>query len=360
MNAVAGRVPSPSNRLRVISLSGEQLCEVYFHSEDTVMQLKVTIERTVGIAPLQQRLVANDRVLLDCELVSLPDAEPYVWVTLLLRSELQVEWLQRIHDATGMDSMLLRDAPPLICDDREVFLAAVSKRGIALEFASDAVRSDKEVVLAAVENEGLALEFASEDLRMDIEAVFAAVRDNGLALEYVSADMRMDLSLVLAAVQNDGLALELAAEVMQGDRDVVLAAVAENGLALQFAAEDLRVDGLVALTAVAENGLALEFAAEVMRGDLDVVRVAVQNDARALRFATEAMRGRGDVAFAASKSGDVWLLPPEVIGVAYSKFLAAILQHEEGIPQSSKFAQMHAVQWDVNSDEECTGTWVSL
>ena len=56
--------------------------------------------------------------------------------------------------------------------DREVVLAAVAKRGGAIEYASEELRADRGVVLTAVEQCGpsvLRLKYASEELRRDLD-----------------------------------------------------------------------------------------------------------------------------------------------------------------------------------------------
>ena len=53
-------------------------------------------------------------------------------------------------------------------------MAAVTRWGWALEYASDGLRGDKEVVMAAVAQNGGALQFASAELRADEEVVMAA------------------------------------------------------------------------------------------------------------------------------------------------------------------------------------------
>ena len=74
--------------------------------------------------------------------------------------------------------------------DREVALAAVQQRGLALEYASPELRADREVVLAAVQQEGWALKYASPELRSDREVVLAAVQQNGRALYLASPELQ--------------------------------------------------------------------------------------------------------------------------------------------------------------------------
>ena len=59
-------------------------------------------------------------------------------------------------------------------------MAAVTKNGRALEFASDVLKGDREFVLARVKQDGLSLRHASN--RGDKEIVVAAVTQDGEAL----------------------------------------------------------------------------------------------------------------------------------------------------------------------------------
>ena len=52
---------------------------------------------------------------------------------------------------------------------QQVVLAAVSKNGYALEYASEELKRDRNIVLAAISKDGRALEYASEELKKDRE-----------------------------------------------------------------------------------------------------------------------------------------------------------------------------------------------
>ena len=60
-------------------------------------------------------------------------------------------------------------------------------------YASEALRADQDfilkVFLKAVQRDGLALEYASEDVKNNVAVVSAAVKQKGLALEYVSEEL---------------------------------------------------------------------------------------------------------------------------------------------------------------------------
>ena len=63
---------------------------------------------------------------------------------------------------------------PAFNNDEEVVLAAVSKDGFSLEFASERLKNDKKIVLAAASKHGYALKFASEELQNDTKVASIA------------------------------------------------------------------------------------------------------------------------------------------------------------------------------------------
>ena len=107
------------------------------------------------------------------------------------------------------------------------------------------VNSTKQDVLAAVTRNGFALKYASETLKDDRDVVLAAVAQNGFALEYASETLKKDRNFLLDAVAQNGWALRYASETLKNDRDVVLAAVAKNCWALGYASETLENDELL-------------------------------------------------------------------------------------------------------------------
>ena len=127
--------------------------------------------------------------------------------------------------------------------DHEIVLAAVSKYGHALQYATEKLKGDSEIALAAVSDCGGALQFATEELKGDRKIVLAAVSENGHALQFATEEPKGDREIVLAAVSNgDGGALKFATEELKGDREIVLAAVSEDGCALNHATNGLRAD----------------------------------------------------------------------------------------------------------------------
>merc|ERR1712238_356436 len=110
----------------------------------------------------------------------------------------------------------------------------------ALDEVAPALKADKEVVLAAVAQRGLAVRHAHPDLQDDWEVLLTAVAQDVRVLRVT--EWSSNRAFVFTAVRFNGLALETASPQFRAERDVVLAAVAQNGNALQFAAPWLRAD----------------------------------------------------------------------------------------------------------------------
>ena len=79
-------------------------------------------------------------------------------------------------------------------------MAAVSKHGWALFYASTRLRDDKDVCLAAVSNKGWALKYASTRLRDDKDVCLAAVSNNHRAFKLVSENLKKNNAFLLAAI----------------------------------------------------------------------------------------------------------------------------------------------------------------
>ena len=117
-------------------------------------------------------------------------------------------------------------------------LAALSKNGKALQYASAKLRENKEVVLAAVKQNGLALEFASTDLKSDPEVVLVAIKQNGFAIFLVDANgprnLQKDDQYVLEAVVSSPEVLLNVSKKLKNNYAFNLAAVTRNGRVLEF------------------------------------------------------------------------------------------------------------------------------
>ena len=85
--------------------------------------------------------------------------------------------------------------------DRQLALARVASRGLALQYLPQELRDDKEVVLTAVRSKGRALEFAAPRFRADSEVVLEALSAPGgqKALAFVDQELLNDDRIRTAA-----------------------------------------------------------------------------------------------------------------------------------------------------------------
>lgn len=204
-------------------------------------------------------------------------------------------WLREV-TACGLK---LEHAPIEIRDSKEAVFAAIAQNSRALQFASDSLRSDHPFMTALVAKHGWALEHAPEELRGNKVFMMSAVALHGWTLEYASVALRHDKDVALAAVSQDGRALAHVAEALRGDRDVVLAAVSRFGMMLHLASSELRGSNDIVLAAVNQEPRALTHASVELRGDADVVMEAVSRLGYVLQLAAENLRSNSDVVLAA-------------------------------------------------------------
>ena len=146
---------------------------------------------------------------------------------------------QQVIDEVGFDGMALEFASEALRNDEEVVFAAVEENGLCVCFGGDAEQPDRR--FRRCESEWTGSAFASEGVRNDRTVVLAAVNQNGLALQFASEGMRDDDDVVVAAVnvQNDWLC---SLHRSFGNKDLILSTVAEWN-ALQFVSEELRTIG---------------------------------------------------------------------------------------------------------------------
>jgi hypothetical protein len=183
--------------------------------------------------------------------------------------------------------------------DKQVALAAVESRGLALEFCSDELQDDQDVALQAVEQNGLALTFCSDGLRNTEEIVYAALTSAGLALCDASEDFRNDVDAVRFAIEQDPLAFPYAGESIFKDEEIVTLAVGACGHMLSYASADLCNKLDVVMAAVRNSGMALQFVPAKMRADPDVVREAILQEGLALQYASENVQNDRETVMAA-------------------------------------------------------------
>ena len=208
----------------VVNGAAGHLCVVEVQGSWDVRTLKEAIFEVQGIKQLEQRLIHGLHELLDNEILEEILDLPHPEVTLVRRSQQQVEWLRIAEE----DWSELLNQPSEVWEDKSVVTAAVTSCGWALRYASEALQNDQAVALAAVRQNGLALQFASSDLSGDAELALAAVAQCGRAFEFCSAELRRNRLFVLDAVGLNGHVLKYVDEDLQ-DAEVVNMAVDQCG-----------------------------------------------------------------------------------------------------------------------------------
>jgi len=128
---------------------------------------------------------------------------------------------------------LLQSAGPVLQEDRNVVLAAVTKDPMALLSCSDAFRADREIVVAAIAIDGFALCGASAALQADRDIVLAAVRETGLALYFAAEELKDDFEIALAACENQGCVIEFVSQRLKDDGRIRAAAEAEHAALIE-------------------------------------------------------------------------------------------------------------------------------
>eukprot|EP00927_Polykrikos_kofoidii_P012804 TRINITY_DN15546_c0_g1_i2.p1 TRINITY_DN15546_c0_g1~~TRINITY_DN15546_c0_g1_i2.p1 ORF type:complete len:239 (-),score=53.96 TRINITY_DN15546_c0_g1_i2:112-828(-) len=215
-------------------------CQVAAEKGWTLRDVKRAVESETSVPAREQRLLFGDTELRDLDLVGKICEGDIVDLTCVRRPAEQAEWLEAV--MSDPEGTFLADAPPHVCADREVVLAAVCRNGCALEFASDALRGDRDLALIAIAEDGNACKFVAGSLWADRDIVLAAVQRSGSALRWAVEEFRKDREVVLAAVEQDGTALRYADDRLRADRGVVMVAVYDNPTALKFAATELQTD----------------------------------------------------------------------------------------------------------------------
>jgi hypothetical protein len=128
-------------------------------------------------------------------------------------------WLTTPCNQVKENPFLLILSPKQFRYDREIVLAALSRTGSALEYASDELTADREVVLAAVLNDGLSLEYASETLQVLFTMMHLKLTPHGpINFRWLDQD---DLDVCMSAVLQNGRALEFVSDRLSGDKSLV-------------------------------------------------------------------------------------------------------------------------------------------
>lgn len=162
----------------------------------------------------------------------------------------------------------------------------------ALRYASRRLQDDKALVLAAVQQNWWAWRSASPRCKVDKQVVMAVLRENGYALRHVTQQLQADVDVVWTAVEQNAHALQYADETTKDHRGVVMAAVANDGCVLQYASTRLRRDRSVVYTAVRQNWSAMSFAADLtmIGSDQRILMAALEQSGHALHYASDSLK----------------------------------------------------------------------
>ena len=231
--------------------------------------------------------------------------------------ELQNDTLFALDLIDKRGGFFLEHLSPALQDDYEVVLAAVTKAGSALQFASDRLKGYSDISQAAMLEDINAIQYASEEMRADRELAMAAVSLNGSYLQRIAFKFRDDRDVVMAAVSNCSYALKFASDTLKGDHEVVLKAIGADRYdftanesiesVLQYATPSVKNDRAVVLAAVSKRCEAMKFASDRLKGDRDVVLAALSNSKKddyggpkMLHYVSDELKNDRDLVLAAT------------------------------------------------------------
>ena len=167
----------------------------------------------------------------------------------------------------------------MLCQDRELVLAAVTQNGRALQFAWPIFQEDF-VVVAAVRNDGNALEFALPALKANPTIAMTAIRSNVRAMRFVSSELRDNRAVILLASDLDGT-FERASPKLCTERTFVLAVLKRRRqfpfADMKFISPQLRADRDVASAMVKCAMNAMQSVSLDLRADRSFVVQAIRH-----------------------------------------------------------------------------------
>lgn len=140
-------------------------------------------------------------------------------------------------------------------DDKDVAIAAVSRKGTLLHEFSDRIKNDKDVVLIAIAQDPKAIASASKSLRGDIDVAIACLYPranshmNNEYLSYFSEEIKNNYGLVASTMCN----VRFASEAIRGDKPLMTDLVKDNYRQFQYAGESLKNDVEFCRMAVAQE-----------------------------------------------------------------------------------------------------------
>lgn len=170
--------------------------------------------------------------------------------------------------------------------DKSFVLAAATKDGGALRFASNALKADVDVVLAAFTQNAQSLDHAADEAKSNATIVLEILKKSeSCGITFCSDTLFKDNDFLLAAVTHSGNVLEHASKALQNEKKVVLAAVTQNGTALRYASQEMKTDKHVVHAAMRQHFSALSFASDALLKDVEFVCLLVKDNFEAVKYA---------------------------------------------------------------------------
>ncbi|GBR75752.1 hypothetical protein NO2_0395 [Candidatus Termititenax persephonae] len=162
----------------------------------------------------------------------------YASETLRGDKELALLAIEKVSEYDSI-SNLVRSLSPELLDDRDVMLAAmnINKNGSLLKYASETLRGDKELALLAIEKAIVCVDdlvsSLSPELRNNREVILAAVSKDGYALKYASETLRGDKELALLAIEKSATTplltlIKSLGQELRNDREIMKLAISKN------------------------------------------------------------------------------------------------------------------------------------
>jgi len=179
----------------VAGLSGT-ICEFQAHLHWTLHRLKQCITEHAAIPAKQQRLLhgnaelTDDRTVVGALITNGGGDHRLLQLTPVLRSREVTKLLEHIWASSLGQTPSVLDAAKEHQHNREVVLAAVSRCGLALRYASERLKADRDIVLQAVQWPR-ALQFAAAPLRADKQIVMAFVMSDCISRQNICS-MRLN------------------------------------------------------------------------------------------------------------------------------------------------------------------------
>jgi hypothetical protein len=157
-------------------------------------------------------------------------------------------WVTAVQNSLYM----LKNAPLIYRQDKEIVLAAVWYDGELVEFAGESLRNDPEIYLAAISqinnrrgacDPGRILHLIPEKFRSDKGFLIKAVENYPRIFEHVTPDVRSDREFMLQIIKKTyGWILEYVAPKLQSDRQFILEAAILNRDILRWLPENFQDD----------------------------------------------------------------------------------------------------------------------